>query len=60
MRPNTLPGRIEFKAPEGMRAAVREAAGPEGQTLSEFIRSAIRQQLRRAGQIGAAHAAAGD
>ena len=60
MRATTFPEDIYFKAPTGTKEAVREAAGQEGQTLSEFIRVAIRAQLRRAGQMGAAHAAAGD
>ena len=53
MRPSTFPEKLEFWAPDGTRAAVREAAGQEGQTLSEFIRAAIRAQLRRADQVAA-------
>ena len=60
MRLVTFSEDIYFKAPEGTKKAVREAAAEEGQTLSEFIRAAIRAQLRHAGQVGAAHAAAGD
>ena len=53
MRPSAFPEKLEFWAPDGTRAAVREAAGQEGQTLSEFIRAAIRAQLRRADQVAA-------
>ena len=60
MKPTTFPEDIYIKAPQGTKEAVREAAAEEGQTLSEFIRAAIRAQLRRASQTGAAHAAAGD
>ena len=60
MREAVFPEFIQFKAPDGTRAAVRDAAAGEGQTISEFIRAAIRAQLRRAGQMGAAHAAVGD
>ena len=57
MRPSTFLERIEIKAPEGTREAVCEAANREGQTLSEFIRAAVRDQLRRTDQMVAAHAA---
>ena len=56
MRAITFPEDIYFKAPQGTRAAVREAASQEGQTLSEFIRAAIRAQLRRVAPVAAVHA----
>ena len=37
---------INIAAPPGFQAKVREAARQEGQTASEFIRSAIRDKLR--------------
>ena len=37
---------INFNTPAGFPAKVREAARQEGQTTSEFIRSAIRDRLR--------------
>ncbi len=57
MRPSTFPELIQLKAPEGTKEAVREAADQEGQTASEYIRQAIRAQLRRTDQMDAAHAA---
>ena len=47
MRATVVPELIQIKAPEGPQEAVREAANREGQTASEFIRQAIRAQLRR-------------
>ena len=47
MREPLFTEQVNLKAPEGTLAAVREAAREEGQTSSEFIRSAIRAQLRR-------------
>lgn len=41
--------RIHVLGPPGFRDAVREAARREGQSDSEFIRSAIRDRLRRGG-----------
>ena len=38
---------INVMAPPGLQAAIRDAARSEGQTASEFIRSAIRSQLKR-------------
>ena len=38
---------IHLMAPPGFHAAVKEAARSEGQTASEFIRQAIRVQLKR-------------
>ncbi len=58
MRPSTFPELIQLKATKGTQEAVREAAAREGQTASEFIRQAIRGELRRAGadQVADAHA----
>ncbi len=47
MREPLFTEQVNLKAPEGTLAAVREAAREEGQTSSEFIRQAIRAQLRR-------------
>ena len=47
MRATVFTELIQIKAPEGTQEAVREAANREGQTASEFIRQAIRAQLRR-------------
>ncbi len=60
MRATVYPELIQIKAPEGTQEAVREAANREGQTSSEFIRQAIRGELRRAGADQAAAAAGGD
>ncbi len=38
---------INLMATPGLQAAIRDAAHSEGQTASEFIRQAIRVQLRR-------------
>ena len=56
MKPTTFPEDIYIKAPQGTKKAVREAAAEEGQSLSEFIRAAIRAQLRRAAPAAAVHA----
>ncbi len=58
MRPSTFPELIQLKATKGTQEAVREAAAREGQTVSEFVRAAIRAQLRRADQVAGAHAGA--
>ncbi len=39
-------GQINLMAAPGFHDAVRQAARQEGQTASEFIRSAIRDRLR--------------
>lgn len=51
MRATVFPELIQLKAPEGTQEAVREAANREGQTASEYIRQAIRTQLRRVDQM---------
>ena len=56
MRATIFPELIQLKAPEGTQEAVREAANREGQTASEYIRQAIRSQLRRTGVEQAAAA----
>ncbi len=38
---------IHLMAPPGFQDSVREAARQEGQTVSEFIRQAVKVQLRR-------------
>ncbi len=48
MREPLFTEQVNLKAPEGTLAAVRDAAREEGQTSSEYIRAAIRAQLRRA------------
>ena len=60
MREALFTEQIHLFAPPGMLDTVKAAAKEEGQTASEFIRQAIRDQLRRTGQVDAAHAAAGD
>ena len=47
MREVIFPEFIQLEAPQGTMAAVKEAAREEGQTASEFIRQAIRVQLKR-------------
>ena len=49
--------RISILAPSGFQDQVREAARHEGQTASEFIRSAIRDRLRA---VATKQPAAGD
>ena len=44
-----FPETVRFKAPEGLLAALRDAAQREGVTVSEFVRGAIRERLRGAG-----------
>ena len=60
MRPTTFPELLQIKATEGTQKAVREAANREGTTASEFIRQAIRAQLRRADVGQAGQVEAGD
>ena len=50
---------INLMAPPGLQAEFREAASNEGQTASEFIRQAIRAQLRRT-EAAQVQPAAGD
>ena len=57
MRATYFPELIQLKAPEGMQDAVREAARQEGQSSSEFIRSAVRDKLRA---VAPEQASAGD
>ncbi len=47
MRATSFPELIQLRAPEGTQEAVCKAANREGQSASEFIRQAIRAQLRR-------------
>ena len=48
---------INIATPPGFHDAVRQAARQEGQTASEFIRSAVRDKLRA---VAAEQSAAGD
>ncbi len=48
MRATIFPESIQFKAPVGFLAALRDAAQREGVTVSEFVRGAIRERLRGA------------
>ena len=52
--------RIHVLGPSGFHDAVKAAARREGQTTSEFIRQAIRAQLRRASVDRLQPAVAGD
>lgn len=45
--------RIDLMAPPGTQAAIKEAARQEGQTVSEWVRGAIRDRLRRADGLAA-------
>ncbi len=47
MRATSFPELIQLRAPEGTQEAVCKAANREGQSASEYIRQAIRDQLRR-------------
>ncbi len=58
MREALFTEQIHLFAPPGLLDTVKVAAKEEGQTASEYIRAAIRAQLRRADQVGAAHAGA--
>ena len=60
MRPTTFPELIQIKATKGTQRAVRAAANREGTTASEFIRQAIRAQLRRTDVGQAVQVEAGD
>ncbi len=53
-----FPEQLHLNVPAGTLAAVRSMAREEGQTNSEFIRAAIRAQLRRTDQVAGAHAGA--
>ena len=57
MREALFTEQIHLFAPPGLLDTVKAAAKEEGQTASEFIRQAIRAQLRRADQVAAVHAA---
>lgn len=46
MHSTIYPHLVQFRAPEGLLSAAREAASEEGQSLSEFIRSLLRARLR--------------
>ena len=48
---------LSLMVPTGFQDAVREAAHQQGQTASEFIRSAIRDRLR---SVAAEQPSAGD
>ncbi len=48
---------LKLMVPPGFRDAIHEAARKQGQTLSEFIRSAVRDKLRT---VAAEQPAAGD
>ncbi len=52
-----FPEQLHLNVPAGTLAAVRTMAREEGQTNSEFVRAAIRDQLRRADQVAPVHAA---
>ena len=56
MREALFTEQIHLFAPPGLLATVKVAAKEEGQTASEFIRAAIRAQLRRADQVAAVQA----
>ncbi len=47
MQEVTFKQKIHLAVPEVLHGQVKEAARLEGQTASEFIRQAIRAQLRR-------------
>ena len=53
MREALFTEQIHLFAPPGLLDTVKVAAREEGQTASEFIRQAIRAQLRRADQMAA-------
>ncbi len=53
MRATRFPELIQLKEPEGTQEAVREAARQQGQSSSEYIRQAIRAQLRRTDRVAA-------
>ena len=48
MRPEIYPSTLQVKLPERMREELREAADNDAMTTSEYVRQAIRAQLRRA------------
>ena len=57
MREPLFTERLNLAAVPGTMQAVKAAAKEEGQTASEFIRQAIKAELRRVDQVGDAHAA---
>ena len=46
MREPTFPRKVHLSVPESLHEELHDAARHEGQTASEFIRSAIRDRLR--------------
>ena len=58
MQAVTFTQKIHLLVPEALHGQVKQAAAHEGQTISEFLRGAIRAQLR-AVQAPAEQAAAG-
>jgi hypothetical protein len=46
IQPTTHPESVQFKAPEGFRAAVAAAARRDHTSISEFVRRAIIAHLR--------------
>ena len=46
MQQVTFEQKIHLAVPKALHGQVKEAANREGQTLSEFIRSAVRDKLR--------------
>jgi predicted HicB family RNase H-like nuclease len=53
MREPLFTEQLNLKAPEGMLAAVKEAARHQGQSSSEYIHQAIRAQVRRTDRVAA-------
>ncbi len=53
MGQSTFPQKVHLSVPESLREQVHDAARQEGQTASEFIRSAIRDRLRTVEQPAA-------
>ena len=45
MRATIFSEPIRFMVPEGLLAALRQAARREGVTLSEYVRQAVRERL---------------
>ncbi len=45
MRVVTYSETVRFMAPEGLVDGLREAAGRHGVTVSEYVRSAVRERL---------------
>ena len=60
MQAVTFSQKIHLLVPEALHGQVKQAAADEGQTISEFLRTAARAHLRRIQALSEQMAGAGD